>query len=258
LTYLGGSSWDECSGIALDATGAAYLTGLTESANFPIKNACQKARKGRDDLFLTKFAPDGKTLTYSTFWGGQGYEYSSGIAVDSAGSAYVAGYTRYNIATKKGFQPTRKGGDDVIVAKFAPDGKTIVFSSYLGGTASDWCRGVAVDSEGAAYLVGGTSSYNFPKKNPVQKGMKGKYEAFLTKVAPSGASLVFSTYLGGSYWDYCFGVTASPAGDIYVVGRTNSLDFPVVKPYQETYGKGEFDAFVAKYSSASQAARKRR
>ena len=143
-TYLGGSSYDDGVGIAVDGAGAAYVLGETESANFPVKHAYQKAMKGSGDLFVTKFAPDGKSLSYSTFWGGEKYDQAAAIAVDGGGYAYILGFTNGNIPMKNAFQPVRKGSDDVILAKFAPNGQSLVFSTYLGGSGSDWSNGLAV------------------------------------------------------------------------------------------------------------------
>ncbi len=258
-TYLGGSGHDEGWGIAVDSSGAAYVVGTTESANFPTKHAYQKTLKGMGNLFVTKFAPDGRSLSYSTFWGSQKYDYAAAIAVDGGGYVYVLGYTYGNITMKNALQPVRKGSDDVILAKFAPNGQSLVFSTYLGGSASDWSNSLAVDKDGAVYVTGGTGSYNFPKKNPCQTALKGKYDAFVTKFDPSGRSLAFSTFLGGAYQDFGIRTVAGPGGEIYVAGYTNSLDIPVVKPYQKKYGGGEDDLFITKYSSGAQTAgRKRR
>ena len=258
-TYLGGSHSDYGYSIAIDAAGAIYVAGETSSPNFPIKNAYQKTPKGHMDLFLSKLAADGQSLVYSTYWGSPNYDTYGRVVVDNLGNAYLYGMSTGNIAMKKGFQKVRKDAADLILAKFAPDGLDIVFSTYLGGTGQETGRGVTVDAEGAVYLTGSTASSDFPLKNACQSVKKGLYDAFVSKIAPDGKSLVFSTFLGGNYWDFSYAVLVGSGGDIYVTGQTNSLDFPVVEPYQDEYRGGDYDAFVVKYSEGSQTgARKRR
>lgn len=250
-TYIGGTLDEWTQGIAVDSFGAAYIAGLTESHDFPLKNPYQKANKGSGDLFITKFAPDGQSLVFSTLLGGPGYDEVLVIALGAGGTVYIAGHTEGAFPLKKPFQPARKGPTDAIVAELAADGQSLVFSTYLGGSGEDWCNGLAVDRDGAVLVTGETGSSNFPKKDACQPIKKGDYDAFVTKFSPTGQSLLFSTFLGGSGSDFGFRIAAGVGGEIYVAGRTNSLGFPLLKPYQKKYGGGDYDLFLSKYDSIS-------
>jgi hypothetical protein len=244
-TYLGGSNLDYGNGIAVDSTGNAYVTGYTQSTDFPTTpGAFQTICCG---AFVTKINPAGSVLVYSTYLGG-GNAQGNGIAVDSRGDAYITGYSGPNFPTKNPLQATYGGRIDAFVSKLDPSGSALVYSTYLGGNMYDYGSGVAVDSGGNAYVTGYTSSYNFPKKNPLQKPYGGgRYDAFLSKLNPMGKALVFSTYLGGSNRDYGYGIAVDNAGNAYVTGYTGSSDFPTTPgAFQTTYGGGISNAFVAK------------
>ena len=245
-TYLGGSSFEEGNGITVDAAGAAYVTGKTISSDFPTLNPYQ-TYQGGDDAFVTKLSSSGSSLVYSTYLGGSGYERGYAIAVDAAGVAYVTGNTTSSDFPTLNPYQTYQGDWDVFVTKLSSAGSSLVYSTYLGGSSADDGWGVAVDTAGAAYVTGRTFSSDFPTHNPYQT-YQGGYDAFITKLSSSGSSLIYSTYLGGSNSDYDVGIAVDAAGAAYVTGFTKSADFPTLNPYQTD--QGSHDAFVTKLSSS--------
>jgi hypothetical protein len=243
-TYLGTSAYEDIGGLAVDDAGAAYIAGITENRKFPVKNAFQpKYGGGSRDCFITKLSYAGNQLVYSSFLGGSGSETCNGLAVDEAGAAYLTGLVSGPFPIKNAFQKSRKGSNDVFVTKVAPDGSSLVYSTYLGGAGSDGSAGIAVDGDGKAYVGGWTYSRNFPLKNAYQTGLKGSNDGFVTVFSPEGKSLISSTYLGGSYKEGCYAINLSADGKILVAGWTNSLDFPTLKPYQKSL-KGDDDGFM--------------
>jgi hypothetical protein len=256
-TYLGGSGEDYGSGIAVDSSGNAYFTGLTYSTNFPTMNPLQPAYGGNGDAFVAKLNPTGSALVYSTYLGGSGGDYGSGIAVDGSGNAYVTGgTTSTNFPTMNPLQPVCGGDYDAFVAKLNSTGSALVYSTYLGGSGEDYGSGIAVDSSGNAYVTGGTGSVNFPMMNPLQPaeadgGLYG--DAFVAKLNPTGSALVYSTYLGGNGFDSGIGIALDSSGNAYVTGQTGSTNFPTRNPLQSAYGGGDYDAFVAKLNPTGSA-----
>jgi len=250
-TFLGGHGDDYTHDLAIDSKGSAYVTGKANSSDFPIKNPFQTEYKGIDDVFITKISPDGSELVFSSFLGGSGQDWGTGVTVDSRGSAYVTGgTTSADFPLKKAFQKIYKGGKttypwDAFITKIHPQGKKIVYSSYLGGDEGDIAHGIAVDSEGAAYVTGTTSSKNFPKKKPFQENIAGYSDAFICKIHKKGNRLLYSTYLGGSDWDNSRGIAVDSKGAAYVTGDTKSTDFPTQNPLQEV-NAGGYDIFIAK------------
>ena len=198
-TYLGGNSTDQGNGIAVDAAGNAYVTGSTGSPNFPTVNPAQRALGGSSTVFVTKLSAAGSSLLYSTYLGGSLDDQGSGIAVDTAGNAYVTGSTfSTNFPTVNPVQATHGGGlADAFVTKLSAAGSSLLYSTYLGGNEHDQGFGIAVDAAGSAYVTGYTDSPNFPTANPLQ-AMFGGRDAFVTKLSTLGSSLLYSTYLGGS------------------------------------------------------------
>lgn len=253
-TFIGGSNDDRSYGIAVDSSGSAYITGYTLSSNFPIQDAFDESYKGKKDVFITKLSPDGKRIIYSTYIGGTEDEEGYSIAVDSLGSVYVTGYTKsHNYPTKNPFQGYH-GKMDVFLTKLSPDGRMLVYSTYLGGSEDDFGRAIAIDSVGNAYITGETKSSNFPTKNPLQ-GYLAENDVFVVKLSPDGQNLVFSTYLGGSADEVGRGITVDAFGTAYIIGETNSYDFPIINGYDDKCGTdgrcngGKDDAFVAIISS---------
>jgi hypothetical protein len=263
-TYLGGSSsGDFGRGIAVDLRGNIYVTGDTSSSDFPTKNAfTSNFGGGPIDSFVTKLNPSASgdaSLVYSTYVGGNGIDLGSAIAVDLQGNAYVTGLTTStDFPTKNGFDHTFIGGVDnseAFVIKVNPTvsgAASMVYSTYLGGSNSEFGRDIAVDLRGNAYITGSTSSSDFPIKNAFDSALPGLQDAFVTKLNPAvsgSSSLVWSTYLGGSTGsDEGFGIAVDQKGNAYVIGSTNSSDFPVKNAFDSTVG-GIYDAFVSKLNA---------
>ena len=255
-TYLGGNNYDEGWNIAVDSAGNAYVTGVAFSTDFPITpGAFQTSYAGDYDAFVTKINPAGSALVYSTYLGGNSEDRGFGIAVDSAGNAYIAGYTAStNFPTTPGaFQSNLAGSGNVFVTKMNPYGSALVYSTYLGGSGTDSGYRIAVDSAGNAYLNGTTNSTNFPMMTPLQATYGGGiYDTFVSKLNPTGSALVYSTYLGGSGTDYGQGIAIDTAGNAYVTGQTTSTNFPVTTgAFQTINGEGAWKAFVSKIPSTT-------
>jgi Beta-propeller repeat len=253
-TYIGGTNTDYATAIAVDSSGNAYVTGVTASTDFPTMNPLQPAYGGNLDAFLTEINPSGTALVYSTYLGGSGQDTGYGIAVDSSGNAYVTGWTSStDFPTMNPLQATNGGGNfDAFVAKLNTAGSALVYSTYLGGNGQDQGFGIALDGSGNAYVGGTTTSSDFPTMNPLQPANGGIFNAFVTKLNPTGSALVYSTYLGGSAYDYGQGIAVDNSGNAYVTGVTTSTDFPTMNPLQPTYG-GNGDAFVTKLNPTGSA-----
>ncbi|MGD8540217.1 MAG: SBBP repeat-containing protein [Candidatus Aminicenantes bacterium] len=253
-TYLGGSDNDEAYGIAVDSEGAAYVIGRSSSLDFPTKNPIQGTLVGYDDAFIAKLNSSGNALVYSTYLGGSDNDEAYGIAVDSEGAAYVTGCTRSeNFPTKNPIQGSFGGGrEDAFIAKLNSSGNALVYSTYLGGSDNDDAYGIAVDSEGAAYVTGNTKSTDFPTKKPIQGNNGGSRDVFIAKVKSSGSALVYSTYLGGSDDEYGEEIAVDSKGGAYVTGWTRSENFPTKNPIQGNLA-GSWDVFIAKVKSSGSA-----
>jgi hypothetical protein len=276
-TYLGGSNSDQGFGVAVDSAGNAYVTGVTSSGNFPTTpEAFQTAfASGGDppsDAFVAKLNADGSALLYSTYLGGSGGGDSGfAIAADGSGNAYVFGGTAsINFPTTAGaFQTVFGGVADVFVAKLDATGSGLVYSTYLGGSATETPGCVssgtlALDASGNAYVVGRTASLDFPTTPGAFQtvfaggngffGNPGPVDAFVTKVNATGSGLIYSTYLGGSGDDQVCGIGLDAGGNAYLGGGTNSADFPTtLGVFQTTYGGGPSDGIVAKLNPAGSA-----
>jgi hypothetical protein len=246
-TYLGGSGLEFGLGIAVDASGHAYVTGVTASNDFPTARPLQAVRGGPSDAFVAKLTPDGSALVYSTYLGGSDGDDGWRIAADAAGHAYVTGGTlSTDFPTVRPLQPVKGGGlIDAFVAKLTPDGSALVYSTYLGGSKDDKGFGIGIDATGSAYVTGLTASIDFPTSNPLQAAYGGGlYDAFVAKLTGDGSALAYSTYIGGGGSDGGGGIAVDTAGSAYVTGDTDSTNFPTASPLQ-AYG-GNTDAFVAK------------
>jgi hypothetical protein len=253
-TYLGGSNQDVGFGIAVDSTGNAYVTGYTDSTNFPTKSPLQPTNAGHRDAFVTKINPSGSALVYSTNLGGSGDDFSNSIALDSSSNTYVTGgTTSTDFPTMNPLQPHYGGGQyDTFVAKINSAGSTLAYSTYLGGSGWDISSSIAVGSAGNAYITGVTNSADFPTINPLQPRTSGGYDVFVAQLNPPGSTLAYSTYLGGSGDDIGSGIAVDSAGSAYVTGYTDSTNFPTKSPLQPT-NAGHNDAFVTRINPSGSA-----
>jgi hypothetical protein len=243
--FLGGSDWDVGEGIAVDADGNAYVTGATDSRNFPAVVGPDTSYNGGHDAFVAKVNPSGTGLVYAGFLGGSNGDGGKGIAVDAAGNAYVTGWTSSsNFPAVVGPDTSYNGGDDAFVAKVNPSGTGLVYAGFLGGSAGDEGWSIAVDATGNAYVTGITDSHDFPAVVGPDTSYNGDGDAFVARVNPSGTGLVYAGFLGGSDWDVGLAIAVDAAGNAYVTGLTWSYDFPTVVGPDTSFNDN--DAFVAK------------
>jgi hypothetical protein len=263
-TYLGGSDLNYSKSIAVDSQGNAYITGETTSADFPIAGVpFQQTLQGSKTAFVTKLNAAGTALIYSTYMGGNGSSSASGIAVDSQGSAYIAGVTDSTSfpVTPGAFQattPAVSGNTSAFVTKLNPTGSALIYSTYIGPDGSTGASGIAVDSQGSAYITGDTLSPDFPitagafqttlafLTNPI-----GGSSAFVTKLNPAGTALIYSTFLGGNIYDHSYSIAVDSQGCAYVTGEAQSPDFPTTPGAFQTTNHarlGGINAFVTKFN----------
>ncbi|HLF84266.1 MAG TPA: SBBP repeat-containing protein, partial [Blastocatellia bacterium] len=250
-TYLGGSSDDAATSLAVDPPGNVYVTGATLSSDFRTASPAQTAHAGGIfDGFVAKLNPTGNRLVYSTYLGGGQSDRCMRIAADLAGNAYVTGDTRSTNFPAVGAQQRTPGGSsDAFVAKLNPNG-SLDYSTYLGGSGIDGGTAIAVGPNGSAYVTGFTDSTNFPTVGPVQPANAGgSFDAFVAKLDTSGSALTYSTYLGGAGTDSGFGVAVDSTGSAFVMGLTDSTDFPAAGAFQPANRGGVSDLFITKLRS---------
>jgi hypothetical protein len=321
-TYVGGSGGgDDLQGIAVDSTGAAWVTGSSNSTNFPIMNAYQASLAGSYNAVVLKLSASG-ALQYSTYLGGSNYDYGSGVAVDSSLNAYVTGYAgSAGFPTTSGVVDATYQNDDAFVAKFASGG-ALVYSTLLGGSSSDSGSAIAADSSGNAYVTGYTNSFTFTgapaggaqTTNPcaicgaafvaklnatgtallgftflgngtgysvgnaiaidsslntyiagsttatglatsgaaqTTPGVNGAQNGFIAKLNAAGTAFAYVTYLGGNRTDYIHGLAVNGAGEAYVTGWTDSANFPVVSAVQPVHPGNGVSLFATTNSGVS-------
>ncbi|MEG4842045.1 DUF7948 domain-containing protein, partial [Microcoleus sp. B9-D4] len=262
-TFLGGSAIDGNffgasgsslgNGIKVDSSGNAYVVGPTYGGFPTTDTASQFNYGGGLDGFLAKVNPTGSALVYSTYLGGSGTDDAKAIALDNSGNVWATGNTNSTDfpGANLGFQNAIAGGYDNFVSKFDANGAR-AYSTYLGGSGDDYGADIAVDSGGNAYVVGNTTSTDFPTVNPIQAGNGGgAKDAFVTKISANN-SLAYSTYLGGSGEENGDRITVDSAGNAYVTGNTTSTNFPTKNAIQSISGGGQ-DAFITKINSSGSA-----
>jgi Beta-propeller repeat len=264
-SYLGGSNQEDRinagtpGSITVDSTGAAYVTGDTQSNDFPTLNAYQPSLIGTSDIFITKISPSGSSIFYSTYLGGERTEATFGIAVGSIGVAYVVGDTQsFAYPTANPAQPACTPSPDgscwdAIVSALSADGSALVYSTYLGGNSVEYVDrafNIAVDSTSTAFVTGMTGSSNFPIMNAYQSLYGGQIDAFVTKYNSNG-QMLYSTYLGGTNSEVGTSIALNTQGEFYLTGITLSNDFPTVDPIQSTLGGFE-DPFITKFLAGGQ------
>lgn len=256
-TYLGGDAQDIANGIAVDSTSNAYVTGVTNSSDFPTTPLSLHPAYlgGTSDAFVTKLNSAGILLVYSTFLGGELSDFGFGIAVNGAGNAHVTGQTNSSSGIAvSAFQTTFGGVIDAFVAKLNPSGSALDYSSYLGGSDAEQGYAIAVDGSNNTYVTGQTQSTDFPTTiGAFDTSLGGPLDAFVTKINLTGSALVYSTYLGGSSNDAGLGIAVDASSNSYIAGATLSLDFPTMSAFQAANGGGFFDAFVTKLNATGSA-----
>jgi len=244
-SYIGGSSEDGCYAVRADATGAVYLGGYTYSRDFPKKKAFQATFGGVMDGFVAKVDPTGSSLVYSTCLGGSKYDSVYAVQPASDGGLIIGGSASSpNFPRRAAFQKSYGGGyEDGFIAKLAPAGNALVFSSFLGGQGSDRVSAMTLDASGAIYVTGDASG-TFPVRNAFQAVRGGGYDAVLAKIDPKGKALVYASYLGGAGHEAGFGIAVDADGAVCLAGFTDSVNFPVKNPYQRSR-RGSQDCFLA-------------
>jgi Beta-propeller repeat len=283
-TYLGGSGFDYAYAVAVDGSGNAYLAGKADSLDFPASGGYQPSPGGGTcgsdldifpcfDAFLTKLAPSGSSVVYSTYLGGSNDDFATGVAVDPLGNAFITGYTKsVDFVVLHALQAAYSGGNcgsttnpdpcfDSFVVKINSAGTGLVYSTYLGGSGDDLATGIAVDASGNAVVTGMTSSIDFPTTvGALQTGYAGgTLDAFATKLTATGLTAVYSTFLGGSGEDRGLAVAVDLSGNAFVAGSTASTNFPHSGGFQKANAGGTCgsivtpapctDAFVAKLNT---------
>ena len=254
-SYLGGSGTDLGVSVAVDASGEAVIVGTTYSSDFPTVSPLQAALGGGNDAFVAKVNSTGTALVFSTYLGGTGADQGADLALDGSGNIYLTGSTSSaDFPTMSPAQSKLGGSTNAFVSELKANGSALVYSTYLGGSSSDYGNGIAVDSSGNAYVVGTATSSDFPSVNPIDgynPSSSSPYDAYLARIASGGASFAFASYLGGAGNDGANGVALDKGGNAYIVGTTNSADFPTtVGSYQPTFGKLS-NAFVMEVGPAS-------
>lgn len=263
-TYLNGDLDDFGKAIAVDNNGYIYVTGESQSDNFPTKNALQEDFGGSlwvdGDAFVTKLNSDGSTIIYSTYLGGESADIGRDITVDSEGNAYITGSTWGGFPIYNAYQSAHNEVEDVFVTKIASDGLSFIFSTYLGGSNSyglgrDEGYGIALDTEKNIYITGSTISDNFPTTVNAYQSKYVRSSAFVSKMNSLGTELIYSTYLSAPYNSNIGGgevgksIAVNNAGQAYVAGTTNSPEFPTTGALQTYYAGGLGDLFVTKFSA---------
>ncbi len=262
-SYLGGADKDQGYAVAVDGSGAAFLAGATSSPDFPVTaGVLQPVRhSATSDSFVARVSPDGSRLLYSTYLGGSRESYGFAVGLDSSGSAYVSGITSSDDfpVTEGAFQTQLTGRLAGFVAKLNATGTSLSYATYLGGDNTTYAYGLAVDGSGSAYVTGATNSTNFPITTGAYRwraksiGQGG--DAFVTRLAPSGSTLVFSSVIGGNGPDFGRAIALDTSGDAYITGSTapygngRILDFPTTADAVQRCGIGNPTGFLARLSA---------
>jgi VCBS repeat-containing protein len=255
-SFLGGAGTEIGSDLVLDGADNVYIAGSTTSANLPLQDAYDTTLGGSQDAFIARFDPSqtgADSLIYSSYFGGNGSDDIRGIALDSSGNIVVAGRTSStDLDTLNAYQSTLGGGDDAFVAKFTGDGSTLMYSTYLGGGAMDYAEAVAVDASGSIYVGGRTNGAFATTAGAFDTTAGGSADGFVTKIDPTSsgsASLVYSTHLGGTGFDYVIGIAVDDSGVAYLAGFTGSSAFPTTIDGNDRFMTGVNDGFFATLSA---------
>lgn len=250
-TYLSGISaeWDRGTGITVDTDGYIYICGSTSSATFPTLNAWDDSFNGSEDAVLVKLAPDGQLL-FSTFYGGANYDGFSSLEIDNEGNIIVTGYTNSpDLTLVNPLDDSFNGANDIMLVKFTPDGSTLLYASYLGGSGDDNPTDIHIDADNTIYLCGQSNSTNYPVQNPYQATRNGtSADAVFSKLSADGSTLLASTYFGGLASETARSIFIDSVGQIYISGTTSSATLPLVNPYDNTLD-GSSDGYLACFNS---------
>ena len=248
-TYLGGTGQEEAHAIGQGA-GSIYITGWTNSTDFQTVAPLDDSYNGGDaDVFLARLQPGGAGWVYATYFGGSDIEWSFAIDVDSAGCAYISGpesSTDLPVTTGS-FDTDQNGAQDAFVAKFAPDGDSVIYCTYVGGTGVDFSHAIAVDKAGRVCVTGHTTSTDFPTVNPFDGSQNGSQDIFVTLLTPDGSAATYSTYVGGSGDEHIWAMSDDGEGNFWCTGMTTSPDFPTRNAFDNSFNNSS-DVFILKFS----------
>ena len=252
-TFIGGSAIDRGNAIALDLSGNAFVTGQTYdgATDYPTTGG-DTTHNGDSDVFVTKLNSSGSSLVYSTFIGGSGFDEGNGIALNSSGNAFVTGSTANHITdyptTVGAYNNTHNGGVDAFVGKLSVSGSFLFYSTFIGGSDSDYSNSIAVDSTDNAVVTGYTSSSGYPTTAGASDSTyNGMQDIFVTKLNSSGSSLVYSTFIGSSGFDISNAIAVNSSGNAFVTGFTEGFSYPTTTGvFDTTFNGGTEDAFVTK------------
>ncbi|MHA1187003.1 MAG: SBBP repeat-containing protein [Candidatus Heimdallarchaeota archaeon] len=259
-TFIGGDSNDVALSTVIDEQGSIYLTGYTSSLNFPLtQDAFNSTHSGSSDCFVLKLSPDGSNILYSTFIGGYSMDHAVSIVVDEDGCVYVTGFTLSSDfpTTENAFNRTHCWDDgyfpqkfDCFVFKLSADGSELLYSTFVGGTDSNLGGSIAVNDEGNAFVTGVTSSSDFPSTtNAFDDSFNGEIDCFVFKLSVDGSALIYSTFIGGNFSDRSMEIIIDQNNNAFVIGFTESNDFPVTDGVFSTSHNGESDGFLCKLSA---------
>jgi Beta-propeller repeat len=248
-TYFGGDDADWGQAVAVDGEGCAYITGGTRSSNFPTDTGYHAINHPRFDGFLAKLSPYGSAVLFCTYIGGwSGGDLGYQVKVDSSNAVVVSGYTySTDFPTLHAVQNVYGGfgREDVFVVRFSPNGDSLIYSTYLGGEEFDFPYSLSLDTYGSAVIVGTTNSVNFPIFRSLQSQNSGQIDHFLTKIAPTGDSLIFSTYLGGSSYEWEPYIAIDGNDDIILISGTSSQNYILQSFFPDS---GATESFLMKVS----------
>ncbi|MFA8451827.1 MAG: SBBP repeat-containing protein [Bacteroidales bacterium] len=249
-TLVGGEGNDSGKSITVDNTGRAYVCGVTNSSDFIVSDeSVQSNLRGENDIFILKLDSLGTGLEYSTLIGGDGEDNVASICINDAGNAFVCGVTQSTDFTisNEGYQTEIAGFSDGYILKLNKDGSKILYSTYIGGSGKDEANSIVVDENGIAYVVGETSSLNFPTNiEAFQFEKEGGTDAFVLKLNSEGTDLLYSTYLGGGRNDKATGISLGENDIAYILGTTKSENFPTTDGVFQSELKGNSDIFITK------------
>ncbi len=247
-TYLGGSLEDNGQEVAITSNGEVVVTGYTISNDFPTVDPYDGSLGGVRDAFVTEYSRSGDVL-FSTYYGGLGIDWAYDVAVDIYDNIYLAGSTTSSDFPRVNpYDNILGGSQDAFLSKFSSAGDSLIYSTYLGGSAADRARALAVDDLGCAYFGGWTMSTDFPLVNAFDFTHPGTdLECFITKFVAVGDSLVYSSYLGGLSDEWILAIAVDSAHNAFLTGLTSSSDFPMANAYDDTLD-GIGDGFIAKLS----------
>ncbi len=251
-TYIGGNAGDFVRAIALDSLGSIWITGTTQSSDFPTVSAFQPMLSGFNDAFLLKLSNDGNSILASTFFGGTSYDEGFDLAIDSVQNVWVAGATQGGIVTLNAIDGSHNGLADIFLAQFDSQLNNLIFSTYWGGNLEDENPSIAI-TNGRVFISGDTRSSNFPTIGIGSESFKGWYDGFLLTFDQISHNVLFSSCVGGTSEDRLRGMSLDSDGNVWLAGLTASTDFPLVDPMDSVLeGEGlHSDGILVMYANGT-------